>query len=323
MASHTGRSAATTRPPEDWPDESERRYATRQADLADHYHLDCESRTVDTDAAGRVHYLVAGEPDGEPVVLLHGITAPAATWVPMFPALADRYRLYVPDMPGEGLSAKPDYRGRDLRQWLVGYLLDLLDELGLDRPDVVGHSLGGGQALLLAIDHDRVDRLCLVGGPVGVSRQFPILVRLLTIRGVSRLLFRAMTYGDPVESARDWFRRFNVVDDAAIPTPFYRLYATRTEIPGLQSSLRSLMLQAGSFGRMIPLTDLRPEMAEIERPTAFVWGTEDYFWSPAVGRPIAERMPVAAFHELSEHGHTPWLEPSDETATRVRSFLDG
>lgn len=260
-------------------------------------------------------------PDGDPVVLLHGLTEPAATWLPMLPALAERYRLYVPDMPGEGLSTKPSYRGRNLRSFLAEYLLAVFDALGIDCPHVVAHSLGGWQAFFVTIDHDRVDRLCLVGAPVGVSREFPLLVRLFTVRG--GLLFWLMTRGDAVESARQWLRLFGVVDDSEVPDEFYELYAVRQEIPGLEESLRSMMTEAGTFGRMNPLTDLSEEIVDIERPTAFIWGSEDYYWEPTTGRGIARRMPDAEFHELPDHGHTPWLEPSDEVETRVQSFLDG
>ncbi len=322
MSSNNAAQEPTRVTPDEWAIDSERRYAEYQARLVREYDLDVESHTINTDTGDRIHYLVGGAPDGDPVVLLHGITEPAAIWVPMMPALTDRYRLYAPDMPGEGLSSKPNYRGRDPRSFMTTYLLEIFDELEIDRPHVVAHSMGAWQAFFLTIDHDRVDRLCLVGAPVGVSRDFPLLVRLFTVRGVNRLLFWLMTQGDAVESARRWLRTFGVVDDSTVPDAFYELYAIRQEIPGLQDSLRSLMTEGGAFGRMIPLTDLSEEIVDIEQPTAFVWGAEDYYWDPDVGRAIARRMPDAEFYELKNHGHTPWLEPGDEVETRVRSFLD-
>lgn len=313
----------TTRPPDDWPTEPERRYAERQARLAAHLGLDVASRVVETDAVGPLHVLEAGDSDGPPVVLLHGLTAPAASWLPLADALVDRYRLVAPDMPGEGLSAKPSYRGRDLRSFGVAAHRELLDALGLERPDVVANSLGAWQAFLLAIDHDRVDRLCLVGAPVGLTRDFPLVPRLLTVRGLNRLLFRLARRGDPLEQARAWHRRFSVVDDAAVPEPYYALYAARGALPGLDASLRSLLDEVGSFGRIAPVADLRHEVLDLDRPTAFVWGSEDYFWPPEVGRAVADRLADAAFHELPGHGHAPWLEPGEEAARLVRSFLDG
>ncbi|MFB6224557.1 MAG: alpha/beta fold hydrolase, partial [Haloarcula sp.] len=302
---------------------AERQYADCQARLADHYDLNIESRVTETDATGRVHYLVGGDPDGDPVLLLHGVGTPAATWLPLFPALTDEYRVYAPDRPGLGLSAAPGYRNRNLRSFLVAYLLDLLDELGVDRPHVVGNSHGGLQAFLLAIDHNRVDRLQLVGAPGGVSRDLPLLFRLLTVRGLNRVLFWLLERGDPVANARESMQRINVVDDAAIPAVFYELLATGQALPGRQASQRSLSTAQGSFGRAHPLFDIRSEIVGIDRPTQFVWGTQDTFYPPDVGRPVAQKMPDAEFHALPAHGHTPWLEPSDDAAALARSFLNG
>lgn len=311
-----------TRSPGDWADDAERRYAEFQARLADRYGVAVESRVADTGAAGRVHYLVAGDPEGEPVVLLHGAGTHAATWLPMVPALADDYRVYVPDRPGRGLSAAPSYRGRELRRFLVAYLVELLDDLGLDRPHVAGNSLGGLQSFLLAIDHDRVDHLSLVGAPGGLSREFPLVFRLLTMHGVSRLLFWLDARGDPLENARESVARF-VVDDAAIPDVFYETLAAAESLPGRAKSLRSLNLEQGSFGRMDPLFDISDEVVDIRRPTSFLWGSEDVLWPPEAGRPVADRMADATLHALPDHGHMPWLEPGEEVAPRVRSFLDG
>jgi pimeloyl-ACP methyl ester carboxylesterase len=322
MSRSADRPAHETRGPEDWEHEAERRYAECQARLADHYGVDTESRTVETDAAGRVHSLVAGDPDGDPVLLLHGVGTHAATWLPTVPALTDDYRVYVPDRPGRGLSDAPGYGGRDLRAFLVDYLVELCDDLDLDRPHVVGNSLGGLQAFLLAIDHDRVGRLCLVGAPGGLSREFPFVFRLLTMHGVSRLLFWLNGRGDPLENARDSVGQF-VVDDSEIPDAFYETLAAAQNLPGRTQSLRSLNLEQGSFGRMHPLFDISDEVVEIARPTCFLWGEEDAFWPPEAGRTVAERMAEATFQELSAHGHMPWLEPGEEVASRVRSFLDG
>ncbi|MDT3436111.1 alpha/beta fold hydrolase [Haloarcula sp. 1CSR25-25] len=308
--------------PDDWSRPAERRYADAQARLAARYDLAVESRVTETDAAGRVHYLVGGNPDGDPVLFLHGVGTPAATWLPLFPALTDEYRVYAPDRPGLGLSAAPSYRGRDLRSFLVAYLLDLLDDRGVARPHVVGNSHGGLQSFLLAIDHDRVDRLQLVGAPGGVSRDLPLLFRLLTVRGLNRVLLWLLNRGDPVENAKQSMQRVNVVDASAIPDVFYELLAAGQDLPGRRESQRSLATAQGSYGRAHPLFDIRSEIVRVDRPTQFVWGTADAFYPPDVGRPVAEKMPDATFHELPGHGHTPWLEPGDEATELVRGFLD-
>lgn len=307
--------------PEEWGHPAEREFARRQADLATRYDLDITSRTVDTDA-GVIHYIDAGNPDGDPVLLLHGISPPAATWLPLLPAIADEYRVLIPDRPGRGLSTAPSYHGRDLRSFMADYLGDLLDAEAMDSAHVVGNSLGGLQAFFLCLDHDRVDRLCLVGGPGGVSREFSLLWRLMTVNGVNRVLFWLMTRGDPLENAKTSAEQFLVADPSAISEEFYAVMAAAEALPGRQASLRSLTSEEGSFGRMHEFFDIRDEIVSIDRPTAFLWGTEDSFWPPAVGRPLADQMPNAEFHVLEGHGHMPWMEPGDETGTHLQMFLD-
>lgn len=84
---------------------------------------------------------------------------------------------------------------------------------------------------------------------------------------------------EPVEYARRWIGRI-VEDDSTIPDAFYELYAVRNEIPGLEASLRSLMTELSTFGRGRPLLDIRDDVADIERPTSFVWGAEGCYWRP-------------------------------------------
>lgn len=307
----------------DWPTAPERKYAEAQEAVAEHYDVDIDSYTTKSQEAGRIHYLEAGNPDGEPVLLLHGLSATAAYWLPMCPALGDEYRLIIPDRPGRGLSAAPSYKGRDLRSFLTSYLVDVLEDNDMNQPHVVGNSLGGLQAFLLTIDHDRTDRLGLVGAPAGLSLDIPLPYRLLTVRGLNRVLYALMTRGDSVENAREQIQEIIVEDDSAIPEVMYEMWGASTELPGRLKSLRSFANAAGSFTRMHPIYDITGEVLEIERPTSFIWGTEDYFFEPEVGRPVADRMADAEFHLLEGQGHVPWLEPSDDTERLAREFLDG
>jgi pimeloyl-ACP methyl ester carboxylesterase len=309
--------------PGDWPTGPERRYARLQADLAAHEGVAVESRAVETRSMGRVHYLAAGDPAGEPVVLCHGVGTTAALFLPLLPALSDYYRVLVPDRPGRGLSAPASYADVPIRESLAAYLVEFLDEGGLDRPHVVGNSLGGLQAFLLAVDHDRVDRLALVGAPGGLSRDLPLSQRLLTAKLVDRALLWLMRRGDTEETVRDQTAEMLVADPSAIPDVFYETFAASQALPGRTRSLRTLLEQQGRLLRMDPVFDISDEVVGVDRPTTFLWGTEDWFWEPAVGRPVVERMPDADLEVLEGHGHMPWLEPTDEVGTRLRGFLDG
>lgn len=309
------------RSPSDWEDAGRRTYARRQAELAAAYELDVSSHVTSVAGYGQVHYLEAGHTGGKPVVLLHGIGTPAATWLPMLPALADQYRLLVPDRPGIGLSDPIDYGKGSFRRRLVDYLPALLEELGVSDVSVVGNSLGGLQAFLLALDTDFVGELALLGAPAGLTRSFPLPFRLLTMRGVDRFINRLTSTGDPVETARNQIEQIGVVDSSAVTEPLYRVLAANSQLEAQTRSLRTLNRRAGSFGRMHPLYDISDAVTTIEVPTSFIWGDTDAFFDPDVGRPVVQQMANASFRVLPEHGHMPWLEPTDEAGRTVAAFL--
>jgi pimeloyl-ACP methyl ester carboxylesterase len=101
------------------------------------------------------------EGEGDPVVLLHGIPTWSYLWRDAADALADDWRVIVPDMVGYGNSAMSDDFDRSIRAQEQA-VADLLDALGLGAVSFVGHDLGGGVGLRYAVHRpDAVDRLVL------------------------------------------------------------------------------------------------------------------------------------------------------------------
>lgn len=304
------------------PSATARAYLDALSRTCDHYGVDAESSYVTLpDPADKVYYLTAGE--GPPLLLLHGLGATATYWVPMFDALTDHFTVYAPDRPGRGLSTAVDYRETGFRRFGVEYVTDFLDALGIEETAVVGNSLGGFQSLALTADHpERVTRLCVIGAPAGLSLDVPLLFRVLDAPLLGRWLFDYFRT-ETVSEARAEFRRINVADDSAVPDALLEPGVVGEGLPGQRESLWSLLKELGTYRGMDPQFDLREAVREIERPTRFVWGTEDYFWPPSVGRPVAGAMANADFVTLYDHGHTPWLEPGDEATDAAVAFLTG
>ena len=113
---------------------------------------------------GRIHYYEA-EPaiagGGEPLVLVHGLADRDESWAPMLKRLkAAGFHVYAPDLLGAGRSPAPpdsDYSIATQEQMVV----DFIQALGLQKPDVGGWSSGGWVVLKLAMDHPDT------GGPRG------------------------------------------------------------------------------------------------------------------------------------------------------------
>jgi len=107
----------------------------------------------------RLAYQVWGPADAPPLVLLHALGESAADWGGVAPAFARHYRVYAPDLRGHGRS---DWPGEYSVELMRADVLAFLDGLALDRVDLIGHSMGGLVAYLLAGEHPgRVRRLIL------------------------------------------------------------------------------------------------------------------------------------------------------------------
>ncbi len=95
---------------------------------------------------------------GKPMLLLHGGLGTGDMFEPILPALAANHQVIAPDLQGHGRTADID-RPIDIRL-MADDIAALIDHLGLERPDVVGYSLGGGVAFMLASRYpDKVGKL--------------------------------------------------------------------------------------------------------------------------------------------------------------------
>ncbi len=105
-----------------------------------------EVRTLDVNGV-TLSYRVAGDPAGEPMVLLHGLGDDERDWRTVLPALAGRHRVYALDLRGHGRSSHPgEYSFELMRDDVLGFL----EKADVGRCVLVGHSMGGTVGILLA-----------------------------------------------------------------------------------------------------------------------------------------------------------------------------
>jgi 4,5:9,10-diseco-3-hydroxy-5,9,17-trioxoandrosta-1(10),2-diene-4-oate hydrolase len=255
---------------------------------------------------------VAGKPifvaetgSGSAVVMLHG-GGPGASGVSNYSrnidALAERYRVIVPDMPGYGRSAK----GVDQSD-PFGYLADmirgLLDELGIATAHLIGNSYGGAAALRLALDTPhRVGKLVLMGpGGIGTTRAAPTA-------GLKSLLSYYGGDGPRRDKLESFIRNYLVYDGASVPDDLIDLRFAASLDPEVVADppLRrpSGPMALRTLWRMDLTRDRR--LKQLPTPTLVLWGRNDKVNRPAGGPMLANLMPNAELVMTSRTGH--WMQ---------------
>ncbi|MFC9688292.1 alpha/beta fold hydrolase [Kribbella sp. NPDC056951] len=265
---------------------------------------------------------VAETGDGPPVLLLHG-GGPGASGVSNYTrnidALARRYRVIVPDLPGYGRSTK-GVDGNDPFGDLADAVRRLLDELDLESAHLVGNSYGGAAALRLALDTpDRVERMVLMGpGGIGTTRALPT-------RGLNKLLSYYGGEGPSRLKLEKFIRQYLVFNAAEIPDSViderYQasidpevVAAPPLRRPTGPNAVRTLW-------RMDFTRDQRLDRLPV--PTLVLWGADDRVNRPSGGQALADRLPNCDLYLVANTGHWVQFERADLFNRLCTEFLAG
>ena len=254
---------------------------------------------------------------GEPVVLLHGISGHAETWVRNVAVLGRDFRVHAIDMLGHGFTDKPaiEYSIRALAEHVLGFL----DEIGAPRAHLVGQSLGGWVAAWLAVHHpDRVVSLVSVTGAglqldadgAALTEQVGQKVAAATVKALD-----APTR-EKVRTRLEWLVHDpSVITDELVETR-YRIY-TRPDFAAVAGDL-----VAGFTARARPEEMLTAErLATIGCPALVLWTRQNPTMPWPVGETASRIIPGAAFHLMEDAGHWPQFEKPGEFHAVVGGFL--
>jgi pimeloyl-ACP methyl ester carboxylesterase len=265
-------------------------------------------RTLDT-ACGRVSTFEAGS--GEPLVMLHGLGATKAEFLPTVPALAPEFRTIAIDLPGFGDSDKPlgaRYDPPMFARWVDA----TLDALGLDRAHLLGHSMGGRVALEVGMRHpERINRLILMTPSMAWLSAPSWASALKLVRPELGFLQPA-----PKGFVEGIVKRIVPASDSHFVAPaldeFLRSYLTPRGRVAFYAAARNIAIEdPDEFWS--GLEGLAPE-------SLFIWGRRDGLVPIGFARHVKERLPAARHCEL-DCGHVPQLERPAQLHSAITRFL--
>ena len=271
----------------------------------------------------RVRMLQGGNLSGEPLVFVQGGLGEALGWAALIARLTD-FRCITLDRPGGGLSDGVDFLEVDVRGLAVDVLQAVLDAAGVRQAAFVANSMGGWWTFQLAMQAPAcVSRMVMLGCPaLLLDTSAPLPMRLMSLpllgRGLVRLLSPTSAakardlprfLGHPAQVGHRW--------SEAEAEAVYRF----GNLPNVQRSWRTLLRRFMRLGGSTPeLRISAEELRGVTQPTLFVWGKNDLFGSPDVGRVATDLMPKA-WIEVVGVGHLPWWDEPDECARLVREFV--
>lgn len=257
-----------------------------------------------------IFYAEAGS--GPPIVLLHGLSDTHRTWRRVLPALAAHHRVLMPDLPGFGLSGRPNASyALDWQAKILGAFLEAMD---LDGVDLVGHSYGGGVAQFVLLSHrTRVRRLALIAAG-GLGREVALELRLASL---PHLVER---FGQPFMSAGTALalRAVGAVIDREDAEWMCETNATPGTARALARTVRDVIDWRGQRRSFL---DHVEEVADLP-PMALFWGDRDRVIPVKhafESTKLLSNVPITVFPGC---GHFPHHQVADELSRALLAYLD-
>ncbi|WP_338252372.1 alpha/beta fold hydrolase [Dictyobacter halimunensis] len=241
-----------------------------------------ELRTVQVEDY-HVRYQVLGE--GDPLILVHGLSGSMRWWNRNVQTLAQDHRVYLIDLPGFGTMSR--VRNRFAIIHVARWLLAWMEAVEIQRAHFVGHSMGGYICIWIAAHRPEVvSRLILVSPAV--------LSKIHTVWGYTRPLLTAVRY-----IKRGFFTI--LAFDALRAGPFTLLRAAHDLLS----------------------VDAQEDIIKIQAPTLLIWGEHDTLVPPSVGKILCTKITDSYLVILKDASHVSMYDQPEQFNRLAEAFLKG
>jgi len=267
----------------------------------------------------QVHYKVVGQ--GKPAfVLLHGFAASVFSWRKVMEPLSEAGMVVAFDRPGFGLTERHmpgewDGESPYSPEAQADLTVSLLDELGIDRAVLVGHSAGGTIALLTALRHpERVEALVVEDAAVydntGTPEWVGPFLRTPPMGRLGPLLVRSVTLWGEAAIRTAWS------DPDKITVELISGYKKPLQAENWDRALWELALASHPLG-------LGELLDEVSVPALVITGERDRIVPTRNSERLAAELPAAELVVIPDCGHVPHEECPGEFLEAVREFVAG
>lgn len=252
-----------------------------------------------------MYYEIHGE--GEPLVLITGLSSDHKTWLPFLPAFTNNYRVLIMDNRGIGKTEYPDdqFSIDDMASDTV----HLMEELGIEKAHILGHSLGGRIAQKIAIKYpERVKSLILAATSASQPKSSKLMLN---------------TLADEVNNGMSIEALLKIMMTITFTEKSFVNLDTISE--RIELRVKSLSRNyARNFARQVRASadyNTKEELSRIKVPTLVLAAENDFIFPLEFLRELAEGIADADLKVIEGTGHSLILEAPQEFIKLVLTFL--
>lgn len=268
----------------------------------------------DPEFQSQVLVIQTGMQHPKTVILVHGLgSIGLKDWMGVIRHLEKNYHVIALDLPGFGYSSPA--KGRYTPTRYAQVIKNITERFQINRPIVVGHSLGGAVALRFAARYpDRLEKLVLVD-VAGILERTAFLKHSTALPAPST---KQPQFIQQVVDAVDYLRNSLVEQTGFVPDPMQAIFqnddAWQWLVSDSPNTNAALSLVSENYSRAV---------FETASPTTLIWGSEDKVAPLRTGKVLAKHLPDAQLYVIDGAGHVPMQSHLPQFISRLESALSG
>lgn len=257
----------------------------------------------------KIHYVDTGT--GSPLVFIHGFGASIYSWRKNLDPISQFHRVCAPDLPGFGYSDKPLDGDYSIDAY-ADFIIQFMDKLQIKEAVLVGHSLGGGIALLTSLKYpSRVKALILLDAEAYPITP-PLMLTVAKLPVIRSVIHRAIgKWVVRISLKRSYFNQTLITDN--LVDEYYRPFLTEN---GKVVPIK--VLQAMDFEK---LQELPRRYRRIRKRTLIIWGEEDRISPIHLAHKLKKDLPYAKLKIIPASGHLVQEEKPEVVNRAILNFV--